>query len=299
METSVISLKSRSRPEAMADVPGVCDLSLTRAVVQYRESHEAVSSGGSIQDIGLGLVVEGRFAAASEVLDLGSGRLKVLDLSSELVVLDWVHQPTLEYINRLITDQEEKLTSYSLRLAIKLLSRVGYGPLTRPTILRIGFRDICQDLDFHEGTSVRIVLSADLDTVRVNLDYNRGSLIFTVPSSDRYEKLEQALLKAFPENDIVYTGVQHASGTVQYEVLFAVPSNLAGVQLECLTIRMGLMCLLEMFESKRHEVIEHHLATFGRRNTLSQIPLDDRNSRFVTLSGDDAESDKTSVMTVH
>jgi len=299
METSVISLNSRSRPEAMADVPGVCDLSLTRAVVQYRESHEAISSGGSIQDIGLGLVVEGRFAAASEVLDLGSGKLKVLDLSSELVVLDWVHQPTLEYINRLIADQEDKLTSYSLRMAIKLLSRVGYGPLTRPTILRIGFRDICQDLDFHEGTSVRIVMETNLDAVQVNLDYNRGSLIFTGSSSDRCQVLEQALLKAFPENEIVYTGLQHVSGTVQYEVLFAVPSNLAGVQQECLTVRTGLMCLLETFESKRHEVIQHHLATFGRRNTLSQVSLGDRNPRFETLSGDDTGNGTLSLTTVH
>jgi hypothetical protein len=299
MEAGVISLDSGARPEAMADVPGVCDLSLTRAVVQYRESHEAVSVGGSIQDIGLGLVVGGRFAAKSEVLDLGSGRVKVLDLSSELVVLDWVHQPTLEHINMLITNQEERLNAYSLRLAIKLLSRVGYGPLTRPTILRIGFRDICQDLDFHEGTSVRFLPDASQDSVRVNLDYNRGSLIFTVHSRGRHRKIEKALLKAFPQNEIVYTGLQHNSGKVQYEALFAVPSSLAGVELECLFIRTGLMRLLDIFESGRHEVIEQHLATFGQRNTLSRISLDDHNTRIVSLSGDDIEIDKPSVTTVH
>ena len=84
------SLDTDRRPEAMADVPGVCELPLTRAVVQYRDVHEIDMDGGRIQDIGLALVLEGRYASASEVVDLGSADVKLLDLSSELVVLDWV-----------------------------------------------------------------------------------------------------------------------------------------------------------------------------------------------------------------
>ena len=83
MNPSVLS--DTTRPEAMGDVPGICELPLTRAVVQYRDVHEMDAPGGRIEDIGLGLVVEGRYASSAEALDLGSGTLKVLDLSTELV----------------------------------------------------------------------------------------------------------------------------------------------------------------------------------------------------------------------
>jgi hypothetical protein len=85
-------LQPERRPEAMADVPGVCELPLTRAVVQYRDVHEVHVPGGRIEDIGLGLVLEGRYASSAEVIDLGSAAVKRLDLSAELVVLDWVYE---------------------------------------------------------------------------------------------------------------------------------------------------------------------------------------------------------------
>ena len=53
--------QSTARPEAMADVPGVCEVSLTRAVVQYRSVHEADYPEGRIEDIGLALVLDGEF----------------------------------------------------------------------------------------------------------------------------------------------------------------------------------------------------------------------------------------------
>jgi len=92
-----------ARPEAMGDVPGICELPLTRAVVQYRDVHEMDTPGGRIEDIGLALVVEGKYASTAEALDLGSGKVKVLDLSTELVLLDWVYEPTLEHVTELIT----------------------------------------------------------------------------------------------------------------------------------------------------------------------------------------------------
>ena len=93
-------LDTERRPEAMADVPGVCELPLTRAVVQYRDVHEIDSDGGRIQDIGLALVLEGRYASAAEAVDLGSAQVKMLDLSSQLVVLDWIYDPTLEHVRQ-------------------------------------------------------------------------------------------------------------------------------------------------------------------------------------------------------
>ena len=88
-----------TRPEAMGDVPGICELPLTRAVVQYRSVHEMDTTGGRIEDIGLALVVEGRYASTSEVVDLGSGSVKVLDLSTELLNLSTpfaLPEPTLQ-----------------------------------------------------------------------------------------------------------------------------------------------------------------------------------------------------------
>ena len=83
-------IQPQARPEAMGDVPGLCQLALTRAVVQYRDLHEVDASEGRIEDIGLALVIEGSQAGSAEAIDLGSGRIKVLDLSAELVVLDWI-----------------------------------------------------------------------------------------------------------------------------------------------------------------------------------------------------------------
>ncbi|NNF28741.1 MAG: hypothetical protein HKN73_16070, partial [Gemmatimonadetes bacterium] len=71
-------ISTESRPEAMADVPGVCEVPLTRAVVQYRDVHELDYLGGRIQDIGMAVVVEGRFASSSRVIDLGSADVKYL-----------------------------------------------------------------------------------------------------------------------------------------------------------------------------------------------------------------------------
>ena len=79
---------------------------------------------GVSKDIGLALVIEGKFASTAEVVDLGSGSVKVLDLSTELVVLDWVYDPTIEHVAELITAsaatrQSEELQSYSRQLGLR------------------------------------------------------------------------------------------------------------------------------------------------------------------------------------
>ena len=123
---------TETRPEAMGDVPGICELPLTRAVVQYRDLHEMDAAGGRIEDIGLALVVEGRYASTAEVVDLGSGSVKVLDLSTELVVLDWVYDPTVDHVAELITasaatQQSDDLKVYSRKLGLRVLERVGFA----------------------------------------------------------------------------------------------------------------------------------------------------------------------------
>ena len=291
MEGTTLSLHSATRPEAMADVPGVCELPLTRAVVHYRDLHEVDPPGGRIQDIGLAVVLEGRFASSAEALDLGSSAVKLLDLSSELVVLDWVYEPTLKHINHLLTERAQggenldvsgRLGAYSFQMALSLLRRVGYGPLTRPTFLRIGFRDICRDLDFHEGTAVRIVLS-EHRVVRAHLDYDSNSLVFSTPSPEPDASLETGVLEAFPRSDVMRISETHNGGSACYQVRLLLPASLAEAREALLTIRRGLRALLARFEPERFKGIEQHLATFGSRDTLSQLHIRERRTKAEAL----------------
>ena len=119
-------------------------------VVQYRHVHELYRHGGRIQDIGLAVVVEGRFASSVRAMDLGSAEVKYLNLASELVILDWVYDPTLTHLRTLAASGNDgegtgdtrpsgELRRYCFDLALRVLGRRGFSPLTRPTLLRIGF----------------------------------------------------------------------------------------------------------------------------------------------------------------
>ena len=284
-----------TRPEAMADVPGICELPLTRAVVQYRDLHEVDPPGGLIRDIGLALVLEGRFASSVAALDLGSSMVKSLDLSSELVVLDWVYEPTLDHVNNLLADRARsdqsqeagsRLESYSFQIALELLGRLGYGPLTRPTILRIGFRDICRDLDLHEGTSVRIRMG-EHNITRVHLNYDANALVFHALSAEPDSTLEAAVLAGFPDNEVTRLSQEHDGGTVQLLVRLALPISLSGARRGLQTIRLGLNRLLAQFEPDRSQEVEQQLSTFGPRDTLSRLHLHERPLRSTALRAQD------------
>ena len=304
MNATTHPLHPEAPPEAMADVPGICELPLTRAVVQYRDLHEVDPPGGRIGDIGLALVLEGRFASSAEVLDLGSSTVKSLDLSSELVVLDWVYEPTLDHVNALLAERalndrsEEagsRLESYSFHMALELIGRVGYGPLTRPTILRIGFRDICRDLDLHEGTSVRILMGEHRITW-AHLDYDANALVFHALSPEPDSVVESAVLAAFADNEVIRLSEEHDGGTVQYLVRLALPISLSEARQELQTIRLGLSRLLARFEADRFKEVEQHLATFGSRDTLARLHVHERQFRSVTLRAQDPSGD---LQTVH
>jgi hypothetical protein len=246
---------SYSDREAMGDVPGICELPLTRAVVQYRDVHEMDAPGGRIEDIGMALVVEGRYASSAEAVDLGSGKLKLLDLSTELVVLDWVYEPTLHHVGRLVTaaasgEEPGSLSQYTFRLGLRILDRVGFGPLTRPTFLRIGFRDICRDLDLNEGTSIRIILGPGRLT-RLHLDYDAGALVFRT---------------AFHQPDPVSD-----SDALSYQVRLPLPQSLAEARASLAVMRKGIGTLVARFEPSRYESLVRVLDTFGARETLAGL----------------------------
>lgn len=265
------------RPEAMGDVPGICELPLTRAVVQYRDVHEMDTPGGRIEDIGLALVVEGRYASTAEALDLGSGKIKVLDLSTELVVLDWVYEPTLDHVSELITasaatHDPDSLRRYGFQLGLRVLERIGFGPLTRPTFLRVGYRDICRDLDLHEGTSIRFVLGPGRLT-RAHLDYDTCSLVFRTAFEDPDASLEHVLSDAFPTGELLRTEPMAASEAIEYQMRFALPTTMRETR-ECLgRMRRGLGALLARFDPDRFASLERVMDTFGARETLSSLRI--------------------------
>lgn len=270
------AVRSYGRTEAMGDVPGVCALPLTRAIVQYREVHEMDLAGGRIEDIGMALVVDGRYAAASEVLDLGSGRSKVLDLSRELVVLDWAYEPAHEHVERLLeqaaaTDNADELRRYGFQVALKVLERLGFGPLTRPVLLRIGYRDICLDFDLHEGTSIRIVLGEGR-IVRAVLDYDDCALVFRTALHTPDGEFERALLEAFPGVPLRRVSPSAREAGLRYRVAFELPRSMADVRCALASVRRGLARLAARFEPDRFAAVAGVMDTFGARETLSSFP---------------------------
>lgn len=270
------SVLTDTRPEAMGDVPGICEVPLTRAVVQYRDVHEMDAPGGRIEDIGMGLVVDGRYASSSEAIDLGSGRLKVLDLSTELVVLDWVYEPTLQHVSSLLAAAgsnagDEALKRYAFRLGLRVLERVGFGPLTRPSFLRIGFRDICRDLDLHEGTSIRVVLGPGRLT-RIHLDYDSAALIFRTALHEPDARLEHALLESFDGAEVRRLVPEGSTEALSYHVRFPLPETLDEARRDLAAMRMGIASVVARFEPKRFEALGPMLDTFGTRETLAALP---------------------------
>ena len=274
------SMLTHTLPEAMGDVPGVCELPLTRAVVQYRDVHEMDTPGGRIEDIGLALVVEGRYPSSAESLDLGSGQLKVLDLSTELVVLDWVYEPTLDHVRELLrsaaADREAApvLRQYGLRLGLRILERVGFGPLTRPTFLRIGFRDVCRDLDLHEGTSIRIVMGPGRLT-RAHLDYDLCALVFRTAFQEPDAQLEHALLESFSTGELRRLVPAAPADALAYQVRLPYPETLTEARQSLAAMRRGLAALLARFEPERFRAVDRLLNTFGVRETLGGLRMRD------------------------
>ena len=309
---------TESRPEAMADVPGICELPLTRAVVQYRDAHELNRSGGRIQDIGLAVVVEGRFASSVRAMDLGSAEVKYLNLASELVVLDWLYDPTLAHIRALAgaegdaaatagLDPPGELRRYCFDLALRVLDRRGFSHLTRPTLLRIGFRDLCKDLDLHESTVVRIVTGRD-DVTRVHLDYDANALVFRSAGPSLGTEVKAAIREIFPGLPIRRSAAADADGPAAWQVRFGVPVTFTELRTSLLAMRRGLNHLFARFEPERYRSVEGLLDTFGERATLDLLARHGKQgdwretrerspSRRRGASG--AGFDQTTAMSVH
>jgi hypothetical protein len=272
----------------MADVPGICELPLTRAVIQYRDRHE-LEGGGRIQDIGLGLVLEGRYASAARVVDLGCGEEKHLDLGSELVILDWVYEPTLDHVRGLLSEsgsrgsaghisQEEESQRYCFDIALRVLARIGYGPLTRPTILRIGFRDICKDLDLHDGTAVR-VQAAGTGVLRIHLDYDGAALVVRTGLPRPNLGLEGVLEGAFPNHRLRRILPVGPAASLGYQIRFPLPLTFGEARALLRDVRLGVGHMLARYEPGRFHAVQSLLDTFGTRETLARLAVRDSTER--------------------
>jgi hypothetical protein len=292
LSPDLAAFRAVARPEGMADVPGVCQVTLSRAVVQYRNLHEAGLSEGRIEDIGLALVLDGEYASGAQVLDLGSAQVKQLDLSTELVVLDWVYEPTLDHVNSLLRVAADpsaeggwarrSLRPYCFDLALRVLCRTGFGPLSRPVILRIGFRDVCRDLDLHEGTSVRIAMGRGR-LIRARMDYDGNAMLFATGLGEADGVLEEALRGAFWGRDLRRLPPAGATEGSTYQVRFPLPLTLSEARALIREIREGLAHLLARFEPQRYRALREVLEAFGARQTLDRLSLPECRQRAEPL----------------
>lgn len=268
----------RAPPDAMADVPGMCDLPLTRAVIVYRPANIIEEPRGAIDDIGLGVVLVGDTPIYTAVVDLGSGAVRHVDLTTEIVVLDWVHQATLEHIRRLLGRNEgllaesgearhPPLVQFCQKLALVILGRVGYNGFTRPTVLRIGFRDIVRDVDPNETTAARLSIGPR-NTAEIHMDVENVALTVR----EHHSVGESSLLGAFLHE--AFPTASHRAhqdgeeGRQEVEVRLALPTSVWEARELMSEVRAGLLRLYAHYEPERHAAVRRRLDVFGPRETL-------------------------------
>ena len=170
------------------------------------------------------------------------------------------------------TEADDGLRKYSATLGLRVLERVGFGPLSRPTFLRIGFRDICRDLDLHEGTSIRFVLGPGRLT-RAHLDYDACSLVFQTVFREPDQALELALTNAFPAAGIHRDEPIGETGSIAYHVRLPIPTTLSETRQVLARMRRGLAGLTARFEPQRFAALEEVLEAFGARETLAGLSI--------------------------
>lgn len=259
--------------ESESSLTGTFQVSLTRAVLPYRDEGDRLLPGGRIGDIGLGVVVDGSDPARADVMDLGSAELRVVDLTGPLVVLGWLYPSGLRSLERVVEDaglnEQGRARAFTFNMAVRALNAAGFGPLTRPTVLRMGFRDLCQDLDLHEGTAVRLMLPSG-GVARIHLDYENATLVARVGTSVPTRELERALVEAFAGRELLRgrgAGSDAASASA-YHLPLAIPRSLADSRALLRCLRRGFVDLLARFEPERHQSLEELTGTLGERDSL-------------------------------
>lgn len=255
---------------------GRCPVSLTGALVRCSDAEGIPAHGGGLDDLGLGLVVDGSYPAAAEVLDLGSGRRRTLDLDGPAVVMGWVPPESVKPVGVLLEERRSgdndegssrEHTGPGFSLVLDLLRRRGIDPLTLPVILRMGFLDVCRDLDPHEHAAVRFHV-APRGVARAQLEPERATLRVAASRDDRDGGLRRTVEAAFPGREVRREQPDELAGFSIYRVGFPLPTHLPGARALMAELRDGLMGLLARFDSDRHRTVKQVLETFGSRDTL-------------------------------
>lgn len=251
------------------------DLSVSGAVVQFRRRHFVGPDRERIDDIGIGLVLDGHCPAASVAMELGSHSVVQLDLSQELVVLGWVDLDTLTEVRRLADAAQgsgrvpKDAGPFCFGIALRCLRTLGFSTITRPSLLRIGFRDVLRDLDPDGARTVRVDLGSGRVS-RVDLDADANSLRVDVPAPDEVQAaVAAALAEAFPRADLRKSEREDEGCT--FEVRLPLPLSLMELRALVEQMRAGLAHLLWKFEPGRSQVVAEQLATFGRRDSLQRL----------------------------
>lgn len=260
----------RQEPDSL--LTGVCELSLTRAILTYDDRVKENLPGGRLGDLGVGVVLDGSRPSRSEVLDLGSAEVRPIPLRGPLVILEWVYPSTIRSLREGLASDANELRRFTFSLALRVLERTGFSGLTRPLVLRLGFRDLVQDIDLHEGTAVRLLLPAG-GVVRMHLEYETATLVVRTGVTTRNPSLEGALRDAFSETQLLGTHTRDSTGLQTYHLPFAPPASVEEARQLLRRMRRGFLHLLARFEPERYGAVREQLDTFGERDSLRQLRL--------------------------
>jgi hypothetical protein len=292
---------AHSGVESESALTGTFEVSLTRAVLPLRDGSDGSPPGGRIQDIGFGVVVDGSDPVRADVIDLGSAEYRVVDLSGPLVVMGWLYPSGLRSLCRVVADTDgngiERARAFTFNMALRALRGAGFGPLTRATLLRIGFRDLCQDLDLHEGTAVRLLLPAG-GVVRAHLDYDSVTLVVRTARSTPNLDLEAGLAEAFPGRELFRGPLRDALGAQVYHLPLEIPRTMSEARFLLGDLRRGIVRLLGRFEPERLGSLREITSTFGERDslrTLTDLPESPRLERVVAPAPREASTGSGSV----
>lgn len=258
--------RSQSYPSELAFTGG-CEVSLERAVVPYRSPDDRALPGGRSSDLGVGVVLEGPQGGRAEILDLGSGLVRSAEIPLPLVVFGWIFTtPFRELRAQARRDTEGR----GVGLAARILSQVGYAPLTRSLFLRAAFRDVALDLDPHEGTAVRMALPGG-GVARAHLEYERGVLVFRTGRSIPHPALAAALPDAFPRRPLFQVLNGAGQGSAELHVHLPELPTVADLRSEMRRVRRGLLHLLARFDEARYRAVSDTLDGFGERDLLAGV----------------------------
>jgi hypothetical protein len=252
------------------------DSFLTGCIVQYGEANRYGDGEPSSPDeVGLGLVLRGEDPFLSRVLDLGSAREVTLNLSHSVVMWEWTSEETLAAALDLASEEarsggsfsgwsREPIRGFCENLTIDLLRRVGFNPLRRPVFLRVGFRDLVQDLDPHEHPAIRLKLPHG-DSASISFDADNNVLLIARSAKERNPQFEWIVSEAFPA---AWVELQDAT---LFRLRFQIPLDLDEAITESERIRQGVLSLLDRYDPEWFESISILHQAIGRRRTLDSM----------------------------